>query len=404
MSRIGRTSRWALAGSGVLLGAVILLGIVPWRLVAAETKRATYMASVAVRETQKNGAKKVLAEPNLMYVAGSSVTVEIARGASALRIDVSSPLGKQPIEHTIETKMIRYRDFQALVESQKEEASTAYRDPKEGDRALQRLSEKEKEDMFRRNKAIAEAREKNAVVLRCPKLFVRDGKLGRIAIPDGEGCELEIEVTVSPYEEPENTAPKTEGHSHPSQILGKANLNLADYEAIPSPKHPDLGPRPYRMDAGSYGIVVSNDAQGEARIAGVNKRTGQWKWLELPKSNRILFEPIMGDDVTAFLQHGEPISHLVVYNGRLNQWSSFPLQNRVMDVVPYVGDRMVCYHLSDRVVAYSAPRDAWGMLLTQATPAVGDEAVSVETVSGRYEFPGANGAWAAVKPPTTKSR
>jgi hypothetical protein len=112
----------------------------------------------------------------------------------------------------------------------------------------------------------------------------------------------------------------------------------------------------------------------------------------------------MGDDVTAFIQHGEPISQLVVYNGRLNKWSAFPLQGRVIDVVPFVGDRMVCCQLPDRVVAYSATRDAWGILRTGATPAVGDDAVCVETANGRYEFPDKNGAWAAVKSPTATSR
>jgi hypothetical protein len=34
MTRIGRTSRRVLVGSGILLGAMVLLGIVPWRLVA----------------------------------------------------------------------------------------------------------------------------------------------------------------------------------------------------------------------------------------------------------------------------------------------------------------------------------------------------------------------------------
>jgi bla regulator protein blaR1 len=38
MSRIGRTSRRVVVCSGILLGAVVLLGLVPWRLVAAEAR------------------------------------------------------------------------------------------------------------------------------------------------------------------------------------------------------------------------------------------------------------------------------------------------------------------------------------------------------------------------------
>jgi hypothetical protein len=181
---------------------------------------------------------------------------------------------------------------------------------------------------------------------------------------------------------------------HSSQDVGVHKMTLADYQAIPNP-HGVFERRPYRIDSGSYGIVVSNNVKGETRVAGVNKRTGEWKWLHMPKNNQILFEPMVGDHVTAFIQYGEPLSQLFVYNGRLNKWSAFPLPDRTIDVIPVVGDRMVCYQLRDRVVAYSAAKDAWGMLLTEATPAVGDDGVFVDTVGGKYEFSGKNGAWTA---------
>ncbi len=39
MASIGRVSRGVIASSGILLAAMVLVGIVPWRLVAAEPKQ-----------------------------------------------------------------------------------------------------------------------------------------------------------------------------------------------------------------------------------------------------------------------------------------------------------------------------------------------------------------------------
>jgi hypothetical protein len=56
------------------------------------------------------------------------------------------------------------------------------------------------------------------------------------------------------------------------------------------------------------------------------------------------------------------------------------------------------------VVAYSAAKDAWGMLLTDATAAVGDDSVFVDTADGRREFPGEKGVWTTAKTVSSASR
>ncbi len=59
MTRIGRTSRRAIAASGILLATTVLLGLVPWRLVAAEPKEDEQVAS-SVAEKSAEGTVEPL--------------------------------------------------------------------------------------------------------------------------------------------------------------------------------------------------------------------------------------------------------------------------------------------------------------------------------------------------------
>ena len=57
MTRTGQTSRRVVAASGILLGAVVLLGLVPWRLVAAEPKENRAGAVIGGREKWRGNGR-----------------------------------------------------------------------------------------------------------------------------------------------------------------------------------------------------------------------------------------------------------------------------------------------------------------------------------------------------------
>lgn len=69
MTLTGRTSRRVMLASVIALGSVVL-GIVPWRLVAAEStgdkqSPQRYLATITISEKQKGQPKTVLSAPKL---------------------------------------------------------------------------------------------------------------------------------------------------------------------------------------------------------------------------------------------------------------------------------------------------------------------------------------------------
>lgn len=451
MSRIGRTSRRVVVCSAVLLGSIVLSGLIPWRLVAAEPKpdrkenqpQHFYRAEISVNERKKDQPEEQLSAPRLVYSAGhwAFAACQNHREGQLVVMVSTSPEG-QPVEHTMQ--VLAFRDPSA-PESSKEDTDRRLM------AALKRIADIDRKTMQDLPKVLWFPLDVSLVdgtpavyqmSMQCngrattansqcpdgsfgwmsPKIMFSSGATSKVVVVRDDASELRVNVTVSPADRlataiaesggggemslqpPVQPRSYREGDLRPSQDVGKDTRTLAAYEAVSNPLSAQIGRKPYRMDAETYGIVVSNDAKGETCVAGVNKRTGEWKWLEMPKSEQVLFEPIMGDDVTAFIQHGYPLSQLVVYNGRLNKWSAFPLRDRVIDVVPCVGDHVVCYQLPHHVVAYSAERDAWGMLATDATPAVGDHAVTVETAAEKSVFTVESGTWVTTRPSTGTSR
>ena len=112
MSSIGRASRGIIVTSGILLAATVLLGIVPWRLVAAEPKdskepqtinicpKAPATAPLILPENQrlaeidvwerKGQAKVSLAQPNLTYLVGHKAHFAACGDSDRLEITVHS--------------------------------------------------------------------------------------------------------------------------------------------------------------------------------------------------------------------------------------------------------------------------------------------------------------------------
>ena len=69
------------------------------------------------------------------------------------------------------------------------------------------------------------------------------------------------------------------------------------------------------------------------------------------------------------------------------------------DAIVIVSDHLVCYQLKDRIIAYSPSKDMWGMLNMKAEPAVGDEAINVETATEKAVFTAQSGTWVTTQKP-----
>ncbi|MGO9112901.1 MAG: M56 family metallopeptidase [Thermoguttaceae bacterium] len=147
MSIIGRASRGVIVSSGTLLAAMVLLGIVPWRLVAAESKGngqppasqdgpatlphpaprapdalfqrgAWYEAEIKVIERKNNQPDHVMMAPRMRYLAGNECFMVGALEkdkSQALRVTASSTPEGKPIEHTITATVIRDRAGKELT-------------------------------------------------------------------------------------------------------------------------------------------------------------------------------------------------------------------------------------------------------------------------------------------------
>ena len=170
MANIGRASRGIIVTSGVLLAAMVLLGIVPWRLVAAEPNDSTeQQTSIACPEApataplilpqnqrlaeidvweRKGQAKVGLAQPNLTYLVGQKAHFTACGDSVRLEITVHSLSDKNPSQDVIETKLIR--------------------DPKG----------------------------KNPVTLMVPKLTLNDNTRGIVSATEADGSELFVEAVI----------------------------------------------------------------------------------------------------------------------------------------------------------------------------------------------------------------
>jgi beta-lactamase regulating signal transducer with metallopeptidase domain len=112
MSVFGRESRRIVATSGLLLGAVVLLGLMPWKLVAAERqdgeKQAIqHLATIKISEGEKDKPKVVLSAPKIVFVPGPDAMIEIGDKARCIEVTVRSLPNEKPMKHMVEVKLIR---------------------------------------------------------------------------------------------------------------------------------------------------------------------------------------------------------------------------------------------------------------------------------------------------------
>jgi hypothetical protein len=149
----GRVSRQVVATSGILLGAAVLLGLVPWNVVAAEPqggeeRSMQRLATIKISEGENDKPKVVLAAPKIVFVPGHDAMIQIGDTARCLEVTVRSLPDEKPMQHMIEVKLIR--DFEG----------------------------------------------ENPVILAAPKITLLDGTTGKILV---EGpATLEVEATVEP--------------------------------------------------------------------------------------------------------------------------------------------------------------------------------------------------------------
>jgi len=154
MVSTGRTSSRVLVVSRILLAALLLVGLVPWRLVAAEAKNKDqseyYLVKITITKEQPGQAKVVVAAPKIVCLAGQKAQVCMDDESRRLEVTVGPASGK-PAQHPVQVQVIR--------------------NPQGKDRS----------------------------VLTAPKITIRsDGQAGTARLTEGP-CTIEIEATAKPY-------------------------------------------------------------------------------------------------------------------------------------------------------------------------------------------------------------
>jgi beta-lactamase regulating signal transducer with metallopeptidase domain len=141
MTLVGRVSHRVVVSSGILLAALVLLGVVPWRLVAAESQaneNATsagvapspfappahaisrlslesqcevcdnqlFAATIRISECVLDEPEKVIGAPRLLFAPGQSAFVQIGAEPRVFRVTIDSSGDMKDSEHMIEAKVI----------------------------------------------------------------------------------------------------------------------------------------------------------------------------------------------------------------------------------------------------------------------------------------------------------
>jgi beta-lactamase regulating signal transducer with metallopeptidase domain len=112
MSFYGQVSRRVVATSAVLLGAVVLLGLAPWRIVAADPANganplAQRIATIKISEGEAGKPLTVVSAPRVVFIPGSDAVVIIGDKKRRVDVTIRSNPDKQPVEHEIEIKLTR---------------------------------------------------------------------------------------------------------------------------------------------------------------------------------------------------------------------------------------------------------------------------------------------------------
>ena len=112
MSLYGQVSRRVVATSAVLLGAVVLLGLAPWKVVAADPANgekpvAQRIATIKISEGEAGKPLTVVSAPRVVFIPGSDAVVIIGDKKRRVDVTIRSNPDKQPVEHELEVKATR---------------------------------------------------------------------------------------------------------------------------------------------------------------------------------------------------------------------------------------------------------------------------------------------------------
>ncbi len=154
MKFTGRTSRQVRFASIMTLAAMVSVGIVPWRLIAAEPKDGKqpsqqYRATVTISEQEKGHPKTILSAPKVVCSGDQKAAVTVGDSNRRLEVTIGPSPKNNPVEHLVQVQITRNPDG------------------------------------------------KNRVVLAAPKMTVTPGKTGKVSVAEGP-VTLEIEATVEP--------------------------------------------------------------------------------------------------------------------------------------------------------------------------------------------------------------
>jgi beta-lactamase regulating signal transducer with metallopeptidase domain len=161
LKRVNCESRQVVMVSSTFLIALVLLGLVPWRLVAAEPAAADKrpelrLAAIKIWECKKGQPDMVLSQPNAMFASGQEANIQVGSMGplgqfAGTRIDIRPSPNNNPAETLIEVKLSHFSEgtYQVVVDA-------------------------------------------------APKILVLDGRAGKCVFPNADGSELVIEATVTP--------------------------------------------------------------------------------------------------------------------------------------------------------------------------------------------------------------
>jgi polysaccharide biosynthesis/export protein len=228
MSRIGRMSRRVLICSSLLFGAVILLGIIPWRLIAAEAKTKpgqNYCAKISVHEQTPGGPLKQTCAPSLVYSAGNWAFAGMHSDRDGyLMVIVNTSREGSTAEHAMQVFAAREPSGKEWSAAEKERLFQAASKYAGNGGTNQSTSELPKNNVFtltgkfdangktasdgkisiqcdRGGKFTFAASGNDAFSWISPRLMFSSGE-GKVTIARNDGSRVEIAVNVSPMDKP----------------------------------------------------------------------------------------------------------------------------------------------------------------------------------------------------------
>ena len=207
MTLIGRTSRRIVVVSGILLAATALLGILPWRLVAAEPEHST--------EQQRVGDIKAVPHANPAIRPFTPHETDRVISIEVLEKKKGQPIAGIPCTTTV---FVVGQDFE--VHGHNDEMRVVA--------MVHSLADKNPIQHVIEARLIRGAEGKNPATLIFPKLTVTDDRPGSVVVKEADGSELGMEVDVRSFQKraTEEPQPPDSGYSNPGRPVDKAMVSI----------------------------------------------------------------------------------------------------------------------------------------------------------------------------------